>query len=162
GVPVRSIALGADGQPDPRLHSRPTIHGVQTAVVVGLGEPLHTDRDHRIKLQFHWQRGARASHQLAAPAGSNAPASDAAGTWLRVAESVAGANWGSHFVPRLGQEVLVGFVEGDIDRPVVIGSLYDGRGQPDAQGNRTAGGAATATGNANAWFPSHQAQGELQ
>jgi len=161
-VAVRSIATGADGQPDPRLHPRPTIHGVQTAVVVGLGEPLHTDRDHRIKLQFHWQRGQRASHRLTAPAGSNAPASDASGTWVRVAESVAGANWGHHFVPRLGQEVLVSFIEGDIDRPVVIGSLYNGSGQANAQGNRSAGGAATATGNANAWFPGDEARGELQ
>ena len=161
-ITVRSVPLDEDGQPDPRLHPRPTIRGVQTAVVVGLGEPVHTDRDHRIKLQFHWQRGGRGSHRLDAPANDNAPASDASGTWVRVAESVAGANWGSHFVPRLGQEVLVSFIEGDIDRPVVIGSLYNGSGQADAQGNRVSGGAATATGNAYAWFPGDAAQGELQ
>jgi len=54
---------------------------------------------------------------------------------VRVATPLAGANWGSHMVPRVGQEVLVDFLDGDIDRPVVIGSLYNGRGQPDAQHN---------------------------
>ena len=161
-APVRSVPLDDAGRPDPRLHPRPTVHGVQTAVVVGLGEPVHTDRDHRIKLQFHWQRGRQGGHRLDAPSGDNAPGNDAAGTWVRVAESVAGANWGSHFVPRLGHEVLVSFVEGDIDRPVVIGSLYNGAGQADAQGNAVPGGPAGASGNANAWFPGEQAQGELQ
>ncbi len=159
-TPVRTVPVDADGLPDPRLHPRPSIQGVQSAIVDGLAEPLHTDRDHRIKLQFHWQRGERASHRLTAPQGANAPASDASGTWVRVAESVAGANWGSHFVPRLGQEVLVAFVEGDIDRPVVVGSLYNGSGQPDV--HRISAGAGAATGNANAWFPGHRAQGELQ
>jgi len=162
-VPVRPVALDAHGQPDPRLHPRPTIHGVQTAIVVGLGEPVHTDRDHRIKVQFHWQRGANSSHRLTAgEGGDNAPASDASGTWVRVAESVAGANWGSNFTPRLGQEVLVAFLDGDIDRPVVVGSVYNGAGQPNAQANKTTAGAATATGNANPWFPGDKNQGKLQ
>ena len=93
---------------------------------------------------------------------ANAPASDASGTWVRVGQSVAGANWGAVFTPRLGQEVLVQFMHGDIDRPVVIGALYNGQGHPDAQGNQIAGGAATATGNAAAWFPGSKKQGELQ
>lgn len=162
-VPVRPAARDADGLPDPRLNRRPTIHGVQTAIVVGApGADLHTDRDHRIKIQFHWQRGDAGSHRLAHPRQSNAPGDDGAGTWVRVAERVAGANWGSHFVPRVGQEVLVAFVAGDIDRPVVIGSLYNGQGAPDAQGNQRASGAAGASGNANAWFPGTRAQGALQ
>ncbi|MBI5256100.1 MAG: type VI secretion system tip protein VgrG [Burkholderiales bacterium] len=152
----------APGLPDVRLHPRPTITGVQTALVVGLGEPVHTDRDHRIKVQFHWQRGANASHRLQHPGGDNAPATDASGTWVRVAESVAGANWGSNFVPRLGQEVLVAFVGGDIDRPVVVGSLYNGQGQPDAQGNQLLAGAAGAVGAADAWFPGSKTQGRWQ
>lgn len=135
---------------------RPNAPGVQTAIVVGLGEPAHTDRDHRIKIQFHWQRGDRSSARLEHPAASNAPASDASGTWVRVAESLAGPNWGAHFTPRLGQEVLVDFVEGDIDRPVVIGSLYNGAGQVQAQGNQVAQGAAGATGSAPMWFPGTQ------
>ncbi|WP_306564765.1 type VI secretion system Vgr family protein, partial [Aquabacterium sp.] len=122
--------------------------------------PIHTDRDARIKLQFHWQRGAQASHRLSAPQDDNAPASDASGTWVRVAQSSwAGANWGGLFIPRLGQEVLVEFVDGDIDRPVIVGATYNGEGQPDAQGNRVNAGAAGATGNAPAWFPGSARQG---
>ncbi len=155
-TPVRPAVLDDAGLPDPRLNPteqrRPSITGVQTAIVVG-AEPVHTDRDHRIKLQFHWQRGAGSSLRLNHPQGDNAPASDASGTWVRVAERVAGANWGSHFTPRVGQEVLVSFIGGDIDRPVVVGSVYNGKGQDDAQGNQVSAGAANATGNANAWFP---------
>ena len=166
-VPVRMAALaddaGIDGVPDPRLHPRPTVHGVQTAVVVGVaGQPLTTDRDHRVKVQFHWQRGARSGHRLDHPAGDNAPASEASGTWVRVAERVAGSNWGGHFVPRVGQEVLVQFVAGDIDRPVVVGAVYNGEGSADAQGNRIAGGGSGATGNAAAWFPGGKREGKLE
>ncbi|WP_396269758.1 type VI secretion system Vgr family protein [Ideonella sp.] len=148
--------------PEVRLRPRPRITGVQTALVVGLGDPVHTDRDHRVKVQFHWQRGSQGSHRLDHPAGSNAPASDAAWSWVRVAERQSGANWGSVFTPRVGQEVLVGFTGGDIDRPVVLGSLYNGQGQPDAQGNAVSAGAAGAVGSANAWFPGQAKQGELQ
>jgi type VI secretion system secreted protein VgrG len=161
-VPVRLAGLDDVGLPDVRLHPRPSIEGVQTAIVVGLTEPVHTDRDHRIKVQFHWQRGGNAGHRLEHPADDNAPASDASGTWVRVAQTVAGANWGAVFTPRLGQEVLVQFVAGDIDRPVVVGAVYNGRGVEDAQGNSVASGAATATGNANAWFPGEKKSCELQ
>jgi type VI secretion system secreted protein VgrG len=161
-LPVRMGNLDEHGLPDPRLHPRPTAVGVQTALVVGLGEPVHTDRDHRIKVQFHWQRGGSSSHRLAHPNGDNAPASDASGTWVRVGEAVAGHNWGSNFIPRLGQEVLVGFEAGDIDRPIVIGVVYNGLGQPDAQGNQVAAGAAGAVGSADAWFPGSKNEGKLQ
>jgi type VI secretion system secreted protein VgrG len=161
-LPVRMARLDATGVPDVRLHPRPTVHGVQTALVVGTGAPVHTDRDHRIKIQFHWQRGQNASHRINHPAGSNAPASDASGTWVRVAEAWAGANWGANFTPRVGQEVLVGFIGGDIDRPVVIGSVYNGQGQDNAQSNQAASGAAGATGNAPAWFPGDKASGQHQ
>ena len=144
------------------LHPRPTVRGQQTAIVVGpSGSVIHTDRDHRIKLQFHWQRGA-ASHSRAThphPDGhTGAPGDDTAGTWVRVATPIAGANWGSNLLPRVGQEVLVDFIEGDIDRPVVIGSLYNGRGQPDAQHNQVAYGAGAATGNAGPWFSGESAR----
>ncbi|WP_290870982.1 type VI secretion system Vgr family protein [Aquabacterium sp.] len=158
-VPVRAALMNAHGL---ALHPKPTVHGTQTAVVVGLGEPVHTDRDGRIKVQFHWQRGEGSSHRLSAPAGDNAPATDAAGTWVRVAQDWAGANWGSVFIPRVGQEVVIGFVEGDIDRPVVVGTAYNGQGTPEAQGNQVAGGAASATGNAPAWFPGSQRAGERE
>lgn len=136
-----------------RLHPRPTVFGAQTALVVGAQEPVHTDRDHRVKVQFHWQRGKAASSRLAHPSGDeNAPAADELGAWVRVAEPVAGGDWGGHFVPRVGQEVLVEFLHGDIDRPVVVGALYNGEGAEDAPHNQVQAGAANATGNAPAWF----------
>ena len=142
------------------LHPKPTVRGQQTAIVVGpAGAVIHTDRDHRIKIQFHWQRGEQSHSRLSHPTPdghSGAPADDAAGTWVRIATAmapVAGANWGSVAVPRVGSEVLVDFIDGDIDRPVVIGSVYNGRGAPDAQNNQVAQGAGVTTGNAPAWFP---------
>ena len=153
-VPYRSSGRDTHGR---LLHPRPTVRGQQTAIVVGpSGATVHTDRDHRIKIQFHWQRGDASHSRLAHPypeGHTGAPGSDTAGTWVRVATPLAGANWGSNMLPRVGQEVLVDFIEGDIDRPVVIGSLYNGRGQQDAQYNGVAHGAAAATGNAPAWFP---------
>jgi len=145
------------------LHPRPVIGGQQTAIVVGPpGSVIHTDRDHRIKVQFHWQRGV-ASHsrqEHPSPEGhTGAPADDRAGTWVRVATplaSIAGANWGSHALPRVGQEVLVDFLEGDNDRPVVIGAVYNGKGRNDAQHNQVAHGAGPATGNAPMWFPGEE------
>ncbi|MBX3618836.1 MAG: type VI secretion system tip protein VgrG [Rhizobacter sp.] len=159
-VPVRAApCLNERGD---LVFQRPRVSGTQTAIVVGLGEPVHTDRDGRIKIQFHWQRGAQSGLRLDPAAGSNAPGDDSSGTWVRVAQSWAGDNWGAHFTPRLGQEVLVSFIEDDIDRPVVIGSVYNGEGRADAQGNQVGAGAGTATGNAAAWFPGQQKSGELQ
>ncbi len=158
-VPVRVLPPAEAGR---LTWARPVVHGTQTAVVVGLDGPVHTDRDGRIKVQFPWQRGGQGAHRLTHPAGDNAPASDASGTWVRVGQPWAGANWGGAFTPRLGQEVVMAFVEGDIDRPVVIGSSYNGQGQDNAQGNSVAAGTATATSNAPAWFPGSAAQGELQ
>lgn len=149
-LPYRPITVDGHGI---RRHPRPTVHGTQTAIVVSDGAPLLTDRDHRIKVQFPWQRGGDAGSRLHHPAGErNAPANAAAWTWVRVAGPWAGDNWGSVLVPRKGQEVLVAFLEGDIDRPVVIGSVYSGRGNADAAHNQTGLGAGGATGNAPAWF----------
>ncbi len=140
-----------------RLHPRPTVHGTQSAIVVSDGAPLLTDRDHRIKVQFPWQRGADASSGTTHPGGDdNAPGNDGAWTWVRVATPWAGDNWGGVAIPRKGQEVLVAFLEGDIDRPVVIGAVYNGQGQEDAQHNQVAGGGAGATGNAAAWFDGNE------
>lgn len=146
------------------LHPRPTIKGQQTAIVVGPpGSVIHTDRDHRIKIQFHWQRNASQSDQshsrLDHPTANGqigAPADDRACTWVRVASSmaaIAGENWGAVAIPRVGTEVLVDFLEGDIDRPVVIGAVYNGRGARDAQHNEAAYGAGAAIGAAPVWFP---------
>ncbi len=159
-IPVRGTpCLNEQGD---LTFARPKVVGTQTAIVVGLGEPVHTDRDGRIKIQFHWQRGAQSALRLDHPSGSNAPGDDSSGTWVRVAQAWAGANWGGHFTPRLGQEVLVSFIEDDIDRPVVIGSAYNGVGSADAQGNQVSAGAGTATGNAGAWFPGTKKAGELE
>ncbi|WP_039004867.1 type VI secretion system Vgr family protein [Xanthomonas cerealis] len=136
-----------------RLHPKPTVAGTLSAIVVSDGGPVQSDRDHRIKVQFPFQRGADASSALAHPGGEdNAPGSASAWTWVRVMTPWAGDNWGGVVLPRKGQEVLVGFLEGDIDRPVVIGSVYNGRGQADAAHNQVGGGGAGATGNAPAWF----------
>ncbi|WP_406848564.1 type VI secretion system Vgr family protein, partial [Xanthomonas citri pv. glycines] len=136
-----------------RLHPTPTVAGTLSAIVVSDGDPVQSDRDHRIKVQFPFQRGADASSALAHPSGAdNAPGSASAWTWVRVMTPWAGDNWGGVVLPRKGQEVLVGFLEGDIDRPVVIGSVYNGRGQDDAAHNQVGGGGAGASGNAPAWF----------
>ena len=148
----------------PAQWKRPTVQGQQTAIVVGpSGAPIHTDRDHRVKVQFHWQRGDSSHSRLGVAltaSETGAPADDSAGTWVRVATPlapIAGANWGSNAIPRIGQEVLVDFLEGDIDRPVIIGALYNGQGQADAQHNQVAQGSGAATGNAPAWFPGQAA-----
>lgn len=156
-VPYRARRTDGHGA---LLHPRPVVQGQQTAIVVGpSGSVIHTDRDHRIKVQFHWQRGDASHSRLTHPSPdghTGAPADDTAGTWVRVATPlapVAGANWGSHALPRVGQEVLVDFLDGNIDRPVVIGAVYNGAGQPDAQSNQVVQGGGAATGNAPAWFP---------
>ncbi|MVW59665.1 type VI secretion system tip protein VgrG [Massilia sp. NEAU-DD11] len=156
-TPYRDSQVDGHGR---LLHPRPTVQGQQTAIVVGPpGTAIHTDRDHRIKVQFHWQRGAASHSRLDHPDAeghTGAPADDRAGTWVRVATPlapVAGANWGSHALPRVGQEVLIDFLDGNIDRPVVIGAVYNGAGAGDAQHNTVVGGPGAATGNAGAWFP---------
>ncbi|WP_047249587.1 type VI secretion system Vgr family protein [Chromobacterium subtsugae] len=100
--------------------AKPTSLGVQTATVVGpAGEEVHTDAQGRIKVQFHWQRPDE--HPTI-----GASLDDTSSCWLRVAMPSAGAGWGHQFIPRIGQEVLVDFIEGDIDRPVITGVLYNG------------------------------------
>jgi type VI secretion system secreted protein VgrG len=121
----------------PRATAAPhpsTALGPQTAIVVGLADSVSTTtRDHQVKIQFAWQRGPRSN-----PGGlshdtderGNAPGDETSGTWVRVAEALAGPNWGSLFTPRLGTEVLVDFLEGDIDRPVIVAQLYNGADTP--------------------------------
>jgi type VI secretion system secreted protein VgrG len=95
----------------------PSVRGVQTAVVVGpSGEEIYTDEYGRIKVQFHWDRDGQ----------SDANSS----CWLRVATPWAGKQWGALHIPRIGQEVVVDFVDGDPDRPIVIGSVYNADQMP--------------------------------
>ncbi|QAU34583.1 type VI secretion system Vgr family protein [Janthinobacterium sp. 17J80-10] len=115
---------------------KPVAPGAQVALVVGVaGEEITTERDHRVRIQFPWQRGEQAaSGQGLHPANANAPGNESAGTWVRVAEAAAGANWGGNFIPRIGQEVQVDFIAGDIDRPVVTGQVYNGADAPPFHG----------------------------
>ena len=100
--------------------SKPTAPGLQTALVVGpAGEEIHTDDQGRIKIQLHWQRADEHPQ-----AGANLD--DNSSCWVRVALPSAGDGWGHQHIPRVGQEVVVQFLEGDIDRPVVTGVLYNG------------------------------------
>ena len=96
---------------------RPTIPGAQTAIVVGpAGEEIHTDEHGRIKVQFHWDREGKSD--------------DKSSCWIRVSQAWAGPGWGALFLPRIGQEVVVDFLEGDPDRPLVTGCVYNGQNLP--------------------------------
>ena len=93
---------------------KPSVHGTETAVVVGPdGEEIKTDEWGRIRIQFHWDREERDN------AGDNV-------CWSRVAQSLAGTGWGAIYTPRIGQEVVVTFLQGDPDRPLVTGVVYNG------------------------------------
>lgn len=111
-----------------------TAPGPQTAIVVGLASAVATtQRDHQVKVQFAWQRGQNPNaggigHDVDAK--GSAPGDETSGTWVRVSEALAGPNWGTQFTPRIGIEVLVDFIEGDIDRPVVVAQLYTGSDLP--------------------------------
>lgn len=101
----------------PPLPRRPMVPGPETATVVGpAGEEIHTDRHGRIKVQFHWDRqGKRDEHSSA---------------WVRVTQGWAGTGWGFMFIPRIGMEVIVSFLGGDPDRPIVTGCVYNGGNTP--------------------------------
>jgi type VI secretion system secreted protein VgrG len=107
-------------------HAKPTALGPQTALVVGPpGEEIYTDEHGRIRVQFHWQRGQ--DH----PTGG-AACDERSSTWVRVAHPSAGQQWGTQYLPRIGQEVLITFLENDIDRPLCTGVLHNGTHPPPA------------------------------
>ena len=96
----------------PKL-AAPVVDGPQTAVVVGPpGEEIYTDQYGRVKVQFHWDRYAQNDEHSSC--------------WLRVSQSMAAPNWGAVYLPRIGHEVVVTFLEGDPDRPMVTGAVYNG------------------------------------
>jgi type VI secretion system secreted protein VgrG len=119
-LPWRPVLTDGTGQ---RHHPRPTVAGPMTAIVVGPNgettprgaDELHTDRYGRVKVRFHWQQGETDD--------------DRSSCWIRVGQRQAGAGMGWQWLPRIGQEVLVTFLGNDIDRPVILGSLYNGRGE---------------------------------
>lgn len=101
----------------PTITRKPRIDGVQTAVVVGKsGDEIYTDKYGRIKLQFHWDRYGKKN--------------ETSSCWVRVATLWAGNKWGTLNIPRVGQEVVVTFVNGDPDQPLVIGSVYNSTHMP--------------------------------
>lgn len=103
----------------PRVTAKPLVHGLQTALVVGpKGQDIYTDTDGfgQVKVQFHWDRQGQMDEHSSC--------------WIRVSQAWAGEGWGALYLPRLGQEVVVAFLDGDPDRPVIVGSLYNGTHKP--------------------------------
>jgi type VI secretion system secreted protein VgrG len=119
-----------------RMTERPLVHGPQTAVVVGPpGEKIFTDKHGRVRVQFHWDRYGK--HD------------DKSSCWIRVSNSWAGRGWGAVNLPHVGHEVVVSFLEGDPDRPLVTGRVYNGEnmtamGMPD---NKTQSAMRDHSGN---------------
>lgn len=129
----------------PRRTPKPVVQGPQTAVVVGpAGDEIFTDKYGRVKVQFHWDRYGQKN--------------ETSSCWVRVASPWAGKSFGFIQVPRMGQEVVVDFLEGDPDQPLVTGRVYNAENMPpwDLPANMTQSGVLTRStkegdyGNANA------------
>ena len=100
-----------------RVHKKNIMAGPQSAVVVGpAGEEIYIDEDCRIKVQFIWDREGKEDEHSSC--------------FIRVVQSWAGNQWGTSFIPRIGQEVIVNFIDGDPDRPLVTGAVYNGKNKP--------------------------------
>ncbi|HUB16017.1 MAG TPA: type VI secretion system tip protein TssI/VgrG [Acetobacteraceae bacterium] len=100
-----------------RLTRKPVVQGPQTATVVGpVGESIYTDQYGRVRVLFHWDRRGKRDEQ--------------ASCWIRVSQHSAGSHWGSLAIPHVGDEVVIGFLEGDPDRPMVIGRVHNGTNMP--------------------------------
>src|SRR6266853_2670402 len=100
-----------------RVTPKPSVQGCQTAVVVGpAGEEIYTDKYGRVKVQFHWDREGKKNEDSSC--------------WMRVSHPWAGKGWGGIHIPRIGQEVIVDFLEGDPDQPIIIGRVYNAEQMP--------------------------------
>ena len=100
-----------------RLTPKPVVQGTQTAIVVGpKGEEIFTDKYGRVKVQFHWDREGKFDENSSC--------------WVRVGTLLAGKQWGMVHIPRIDQEVIVDFLEGDPDQPIIVGSVYNAREMP--------------------------------
>ncbi|KPF67799.1 type VI secretion protein ImpA [beta proteobacterium AAP99] len=128
-----------------RLTPKPFVQGPQTALVVGPGgEEIHTDTYGRVKVQFHWDRYGKKD--------------DKSSCWVRVSQPWAGKNFGFQAIPRIGQEVIVDFLEGDPDQPIITGRVYNDLNMPpwELPANKTQTGLLTrssqggSAANANA------------
>lgn len=100
-----------------RLTPVPVVRGTQTAVVVGPpGEEIYVDQYGRVKVQFHWDREGKLDENSSC--------------WIRVSHPWAGKGWGAISIPRIGQEVIIDFLEGDPDRPIIVGRVYNAKQMP--------------------------------
>ncbi len=110
----RFVAVQAEVPYRPRrVHARPRVHGIQTALVTGpAGEEIHTDEHGRVKVQFHWDRVGQMDERTTC--------------WIRCMQSWSGKGWGAWVLPRVGMEVVVSFIDGNLDRPLVTGCVYNG------------------------------------
>jgi type VI secretion system secreted protein VgrG len=103
-------------RPD-RVTPKPVVEGSQTAIVVGpQGEEIYTNEHGQVKVQFHWDREGQMDEKSSC--------------WIRVSQLWAGRSWGAMYIPRIGQEVIVDFLEGDPDRPIITGRVYHGTNKP--------------------------------
>jgi type VI secretion system secreted protein VgrG len=101
----------------PRVTPKPFVQGPQTALVVGkAGEEIWVDKYGRVIVQFYWDRLGKKNENSSC--------------WIRVSQPWAGATWGSIWIPRIGQEVIVSFEEGDPDRPLITGRVYNAEEMP--------------------------------
>lgn len=122
-----------------RITPKPIVKGPQTAIVVGpSGEEIYTDKYGRVKLKFHWDRYSKAD--------------ESSSCWVRVSQNWAGAKWGAVNIPRIGQEVIVDFIEGDPDRPIITGRVYNDDNMPpyDLPANATQSGVKTRSSKGGA------------
>jgi type VI secretion system secreted protein VgrG len=112
----RAVPAAVPFRPE-RKTPRPTVKGTQTALVVGpSGEEIFTDKYSRVKVHFHWDRLGKLDQT--------------ASCWVRVGTPWAGKQWGMIHIPRIGQEVIVDFLEGDPDQPLIVGSVYNAEQMP--------------------------------
>src|SRR5208283_2427049 len=95
-----------------RITPKPFVQGPQTALVVGKqGEEIWVDKYGRVTVQFYWDRQGKKDEKSSC--------------WIRVSQPWAGKTWGAMWIPRMGQEVIVDFLEGDPDRPLITGRVYN-------------------------------------
>jgi type VI secretion system secreted protein VgrG len=148
----RCVPSGVTFRPQ-QLAVKPDVEGPQTAAITGPpGEQIHTDEHGRVKVQFPWDReGNRDEHSSC---------------WLRVSQVHAGAGWGMMDLPRIGEEVIVSFLDGDPDRPIVKGRVYNGEvrvpfGLP-AQKTRSGGKSNTHKGSGYNEFTADDTAGAEQ
>jgi len=100
-----------------RTTPKPVMRGCQTAIVTGpAGEEIYPDKYGRVKTQFHWDREGKKDENTSC--------------WIRVSQIHAGKGWGAIDIPRIGEEVIVDFLEGDPDRPIIIGRVYHAESMP--------------------------------